>query len=76
MEMRTLTFLMLLSWLLILLPTSSRSPMDNSAFLFEVDARDITDTMPAPVDDRWQVVFPSLMIDWSIVAEEIRDRNF
>ncbi len=49
--------------------------MDNSAFLFHVDARDITDTMPAPVDDRWQVVFPSLMIDWTIVADEIRNRN-
>ena len=73
MEMRTLTFLMILSWLLILLPTSSRSPMDNSAFLLNVEACEIVDTCPV-VDDRWQVVFPSLMIDWSIVAEEIRSR--
>ena len=58
----------------LLIPTISGSPSDGSAFLFHVDARDITDTMPAPVDDRWQVIFPSLMIDWSIVADEIRSR--
>ena len=69
MEMRILILLIAL-----LIPTISGSPSDGSAFLFHVDARDITDTMPAPVDDRWQVVFPSLMIDWSIVADEIRSR--
>ena len=69
MEMRILILLIAL-----LIPTISGSPSDGSAFLFHVDARDITDTMPAPVDDRWQVIFPSLMIDWSIVADEIRSR--
>ena len=69
MEMKTLILLILL-----LIPTLNDSPMDDSAFLFHVDARDITDTMPAPVDDRWQVVFPSLIIDWTIVADEIRNR--
>ena len=70
MEMKTLILLIAL-----LIPTISCTTMDDSAFLFHVDARDITDTMPAPVDDRWQVVFPSLMIDWTIVADEIRNRN-
>jgi len=70
MEMRTLILLIAL-----LIPTISCSPTDGGAFLFHVDARDITDTMPAPVDDRWQVIFPSLMIDWSIVADEINERK-
>ena len=70
MEMRILTLLILL-----LIPSINTQTMDDSAFLFLVDARDITDTKPAPVDDRWQVTFHSLMIDWSIVAEEIRERN-
>ena len=69
MEMRILTLLILL-----LIPSINTQTMDDSAFLFHVDARDITDTMPAPVDDRWQVVFPSLIIDWTIVADEIRNR--
>ena len=68
--MKTLILLILL-----LIPSINTQTMDDSAFLFHVDARDITDTMPAPIDDRWGVVFPSLMIDWSIVADEIRERK-
>ena len=62
--------------ILIALLTPQILMMGQDSFLYHVDACDIIDTCPAPIDDRWQVVFPSLMIDWTIVAEEIRNRNF
>ena len=60
--------------LLIALLTPQFLMMGQDSFLYHIEACDLIDTCPV-VDDRWQVVFPSLMIDWSIVADEIRNRN-